>query len=80
MGHIHAHKPARALDLTPVPRRHLRDLLLDEARLDSLYREHRSEHGTLIADFGRQRVTQKTMGLLHDLADVSHDGFKSRSH
>ena len=51
-------------------RRHLRDLLLDEARLDSLYREHRSEHGTLIADFGRQRVTQKTMDLLHDLADV----------
>ena len=43
-------------------RRHLRDLLLDEARLDSLYREHTSEHGTVIADFGRQRVTQKTMG------------------
>ena len=58
------------MTLTSAPRRHLRDLLLDEARLDSLYREHVSERGTLIADFGRQRVTQKTMSLLHDLAEV----------
>ena len=39
-------------------RRHLRDLLHDEERLDSLYLEHKSEHGNILADFGRQRVTQ----------------------
>ena len=38
--------------------RHLRDLLHDEERLDALYMEHVSEHGTMIADFGRQRVVK----------------------
>jgi len=55
----------------PAPRgcRHLRDLLQDQERSDLLYQEHKSEHGTIIADFSRQRVTSETVKLLVDLAD-----------
>ncbi len=53
--------------------RHLRDLLQDHERSDLLYKEHTSEHGTIIADFSRQRVTGDTVKLLVDLADkVGH--------
>lgn len=38
-------------------RRHLRDLLLDEERTDSLIREHNG----LYVDFSRQNVTETTM-------------------
>lgn len=51
-------------------RRHLRELLQDPERSDLLYHEHVSEHGTLIADFSRQRVTQETLDLLIKLADT----------
>lgn len=53
-------------------RRHLRDLLQDQKRSDMLYQEHTSEHGTLIADFSRQRVTDETLKLLTDLANKVH--------
>lgn len=39
------------------PRRHLRDLLQDEERTDSLIREHNG----LYVDFSRQNVTQTTL-------------------
>jgi hypothetical protein len=58
--------------------RHLRDLLHDQKRSDLLYKEHVSEHGTLIADFSRQRVTDETLKLLFDLANkvqLSASGF-----
>lgn len=59
-------------------RRHLRDLLHDQKRSDLLYHEHKSEHGTLIADFSRQRVTEDTLKLLIDLANkvrITGSGF-----
>lgn len=52
--------------------RHLRDLLDDPKRSDLLYQEHKSEHGTLIADFSRQRVTEDTLKLLIDLANKAN--------
>lgn len=41
----------------PPPCRHLRDLLQDEERTDSLIREHNG----LYVDFSRQNVTQTTL-------------------
>ena len=34
-----------------------------------LYHEHQSEHGTLIADFSRQRITKETLQKLIALAN-----------
>ncbi|KAI3431268.1 hypothetical protein D9Q98_004329 [Chlorella vulgaris] len=44
---------------------HLRDLLVDEERTDSLVREHNG----LYVDFSRQNVTETTMQLLLNLAE-----------
>eukprot|EP00934_Nitzschia_sp_Nitz4_P006124 Nitzschia sp. Nitz4//scaffold194_size40385//2888//4810//NITZ4_007522-RA/size40385-augustus-gene-0.8-mRNA-1//1//CDS//3329540310//6114//frame0 len=43
---------------------HLRDMLQDERRSNAMVAEHEGVY----LDYSRQRVTQKTMGLLHDLA------------
>jgi glucose-6-phosphate isomerase len=60
---------ALAAHRADIEKTHLRDLLQDSKRADLLYREHVSEHGTLIADFSRQRVTDETLRLLIDLAN-----------
>ena len=65
-------KPARPPSLSVdslTAARHLRDLLGDHERSDMLYHEHPSEHGTLIADFSRQRITKETLQKLIALAD-----------
>lgn len=43
---------------------HLRDLLLDEERCDSMY----ATHDGVYLDYSRQRITRETMDLLLDLA------------
>ncbi|CAK0773032.1 hypothetical protein CVIRNUC_004023 [Coccomyxa viridis] len=51
--------------VTEIERLHLRDLLRDAARSELLFHEHNK----IISDFSRQRVTQKTIELLVNLAD-----------
>ena len=46
---------------------HLRELLQDGARCAAL----RAEHGGLLLDYARQRVTPATMGLLAALAEAT---------
>jgi len=43
---------------------HLRELLQDEERAQSMF----AEHDGIYLDYSRQRATSETMGLLHDLA------------